>query len=296
MSAWQHRIACLFLAASIGCGATPQPQGGEPTTAPTVSVPSPNDPTKPPKQVDSPNATASLERDRLHQPFEAAVSHLAEKSPPVEANRPPDRTLSGKPVFSLYQAVKKDWDSIRFTSAASKKITWTASIETDRGVIELAFFPEQAPNHVRNFLALCQVGYYDGLCFERKHEEASPDAGTRLEHVEFGCPEGSGEPGHGSIGYWLKQEFNTLPHEEGTLAAIRGFEEDTAACRCYITLSRAPFLDGKYTVFGKVTKGLDVARIIFQQPVAADEAMRPGSRKLAQPVKIRKVTIQKHEG
>lgn len=87
-----------------------------------------------------------------------------------------------------------------------------------------------------------------------------------------------------------------MPHEEGTLAAIHGGREDTAACRCYITLNKASFLDGKYTVFGKVTRGLDVARTIFKQPVAAEDAQRPGSKRLDQPVKITKVILQQQEG
>lgn len=288
-------LALLPALALFGCGGTPQPIGsGDPD--PVVSVPSPADPTKPPETTTTtPPPTPTPTRDALHQSFDDAVAFVAERSPPPESNRPPDRTLGGKPVFRLYQEVKKEWDSIRFATPAGKKVTWTATLETEKGPIEVALFPEQAPNHVRSFLTLCKVGYYDGLVFERKHDEAA-EAGDKLEHVEFGCPEGTGEPGNGSIGYWLKPEFNKLPHDAGTLAAIHGVVEDTAACRCYITLNKAAFLDGKYTVFGKVTKGLDVARIIFQQPVAAEDAQRPGSRKFAEPVKITKVSLRQQEG
>src|SRR5262249_37981952 len=100
------------------------------------------------------------------------------------------------------------------------------------------------------------------------------------------------KPGYGSIGYWLKPEFNPeLKHEEGTVGACRGEEEDTAACRFYINLGKAPTLDGHYTVFGKVTRGLEVARIIFKQPVRADEEDEEGYHRPEKPVVIRKVVI-----
>src|SRR5262249_3275121 len=157
------------------------------------------------------------------------------------SNQPPDMTVGGKVVFALYQQVQKDWDEIRFTTPAGKKITWTATLETDKGPIEIAFFPEAAPNHLRNFLALVRAGYFEGLCFERVHTEEVPETSMKLEMLEFGCPEGTGEPGSGSIGYWLRPEFNKVSHEAGTLGALHGNEPDTAACRCYITLEKAPF-------------------------------------------------------
>jgi cyclophilin family peptidyl-prolyl cis-trans isomerase len=277
-----------------GCGGGQKPEGPS-TGGPELplSIPAEKDPVKPPESTAGIlPGTASI-RDDLHRGFAEAIRSADD--PPAESNRPPDTTLGGKAVFPLYQQVQKEWDTIRFTTPAGKKITWTATLETDKGTIEIIFFPEQAPNHVRNFLALCRVGYFEGLCFERVHVEEVVE-GTKLESLEFGCPEGTGDAGTGSIGYWLKPEFNKLPHEEGTLGALRGNEEDTAACRCYITLSKAPFLDGKFTVFGKVTKGLDVARIIFEEPVLSEDAQRPGSRRVAKPVKIRKVSLQQQEG
>ena len=74
---------------------------------------------------------------------------------------------------------------------------------------------------------------------------------------------GTGEPNYGSIGYWLKPEFNPkATHEPGTVGASHGEEVESAACKFYINLSKAEWMDGSFTLFGKVTKGLDVVRAI----------------------------------
>jgi cyclophilin family peptidyl-prolyl cis-trans isomerase len=116
--------------------------------------------------------------------------------------------------------------------------------------------------------------------------------------IEAGCPLGAeGDPGNGSIGYWLKPELSTsdsgVSHEPGTVGAcLATDQEDTAGCRFYITLTRAPFLDGRYTIFGKVTQGLDVARKIFMEPVIEDDTQdEGGNHRPLKPVLIEKVTI-----
>jgi cyclophilin family peptidyl-prolyl cis-trans isomerase len=235
-----------------------------------------------------------LKRDRLHQSFAAATREA--DNPPADANRPPDETVSKKPVCKILDAVTKNWDSIRFVSPAGKKITYTAEIDTNMGIIEIALFPEQAPNHVRNFIALARAGYYEELFFDRIREEESE--GKVLRSIEGGCPLGTGEPNNGSIGYWLKSEFTpgeTMSHDEGVVGACREEEADTAACRFYITLSKSRFMDGQYTIFGKVVRGLDVARTIYQQPVIIDDQDREGSRRPEKPIVIHKVTIHEHE-
>ena len=115
-----------------------------------------------------------------------------------------------------------------------------------------------------------------------------------MEIIEGGCPRGTGEMGHGSIGYWLKNEVSLEQHDVGTVAACHGEDPDTAACRFYITLNKAPFLDGTFTIFGKVTSGLDVARRIFSLPVRNDPEYPEGDRP-EKPVVIRSVTIETSE-
>ena len=225
----------------------------------------------------------------LHQPFAEATT----SDPPEDWHRPPDTTLTGKSVGKLYMEIKNNWDQIRFVSPAGKPSAYWAILETEMGEIEIALRPDLAPNQVRNFVALAQAGYYDGLVFERTVHEDGPDG--KLELIEGGCPMGTGDMGYGSIGYWMKPELHPeIPHEEGTVGASHGEGKDTAACKFYITLSRCPFMDGEYTVFGKVTQGMGIARKILSLPVRDDNEYPDGDRP-AKPVVIRKVTIHTKE-
>ena len=151
---------------------------------------------------------------RLHQSFEEATT-----DPPSEWQRPPDTTLTQKSVGKLYTDVLKLWNDIRFETPAGKRLAYKATLETELGPIEIALLPDLAPNHVRSFVALAQAGYYDGLVFDRTvHQEVTGTPDAWVEYIEAGCPLGTGEPGYGSIGYWLKPEFSPqAPRDEGTV-------------------------------------------------------------------------------
>jgi peptidyl-prolyl cis-trans isomerase B (cyclophilin B) len=201
--------------------------------------------------------------------------------------------MTGKSVGKLYTEVKNHWDDIRFVSPAGKPLAFWATLETEIGEIEITLLPDHAPNHVRNFIALSQGGYFDGLVFERTIHEEGGDG--KLELIEAGCPVGTGEAGYGSIGYWMKPEIDSaMLHEDGTVGASHGEGKDTAACKFYITLNKCPFMDGEYSVFGKVTQGLGVARKILSLPVRDDSEFPEGDRPV-KPIVIRKVTIHSKE-
>jgi len=148
---------------------------------------------------------------------------------------------------------------------------------------------------VRNFVALARTGYYDGLWFDRVlHDESNEGTPVRLDTVEAGCPVGTGDPRTSHLGYWLYPEFqpaDKVTHEEGTVGACHGVEADTSSCKFYVALTKAPMLDGNYTVFGKVTRGLDVLRTIHGKPVVTEDQERLGYRRPANPVKIKRVTV-----
>jgi cyclophilin family peptidyl-prolyl cis-trans isomerase len=238
-------------------------------------------------ETSQPAETTKAADPRWHQSFaDATVA-----DPPPD-QRPPDRTMTGKSVGKLYTQVVGIWDSIRFATPSGQPIHYRAVLDTEEGEIEITLRPELAPNHVRSFVALSRVGFYDGLVFERTvHEEIEGQPGSRIELIEGGCPLGTGEVGQGSIGYWLKPEFDSQAvHEEGTVGACHGERPDTAAGKFYINLGPAPGMDGQYTVFGKVTRGLDVARKILTLPVRSDAEYPEGDRPV-KPVVIRKVTI-----
>lgn len=132
--------------------------------------------------------------------------------------------------------------------------TIEAVLVTDKGSMVVTFFPEQAPQHVRSFLKLAQNGFYDGLAFHRI---------VRNFMVQTGCPNSkqgaSGQPGTGGPGYQLPAEFSDLPHTRGVVSMARGRDANSAGSQFFIVHgAHADFLDGQYTVFGKVEDGLDV--------------------------------------
>jgi peptidyl-prolyl cis-trans isomerase B (cyclophilin B) len=134
--------------------------------------------------------------------------------------------------------------------------TPTAVITMEKGgEIVLEFFPQDAPKHVENFVALAKKGFYDG---QRVH---------RVEPnfvVQFGDPQSKTKPmddpamGSGGPGYTIKAEFNHRKFERGVLGMARSQHPDSGGSQVYLMLGPAPFLNGKYTAFGQVAKGMDV--------------------------------------
>ncbi len=126
----------------------------------------------------------------------------------------------------------------------------TATMRTSEGDITLELFDEDAPKTVGNFKQLASQGFYDGLIFHR----VIPDF-----MIQGGCPQGTGT---GGPGYEFEDEINDHKIERGALAmANRG--PDTNGSQFFIvTTEAAPWLDGKHTVFGKVTSGQDVVDTI----------------------------------
>jgi peptidyl-prolyl cis-trans isomerase B (cyclophilin B) len=291
----RYLVALCILAGLTGCGkqspAPADPSSGEDRKPAARAVEN----TKAEKPAD-PGAVAGnpLPRDRQHQTFAEATRDA--EDPPANADRPPDQTISKKSVAKLLTAIRQNWDRVRFLSASGKKIDYSATIETTLGNIEIALFPDLAPNHVRNFVVLARAGYYDELFFDRIRKEKGND--VTLRTIEAGCPLGDGDSRTDSLGYWLKPEFQPgekISHDEGTVGACRGVEPDSAGCRFYITLNKAPFLDGNYTIFGKVVSGLDVARRISMQPVGGENEQLEGALRPEKPVQINKVTIHTAE-
>ncbi len=132
--------------------------------------------------------------------------------------------------------------------------TIEAAVVTDKGTMVVTFFPEQAPRHVRSFLTLAQQGFYDGVAFHRI---------VRNFMIQTGCPHSrkgaKGQPGTGGPGYQLPAEFHDIPHTRGILSMARSRDPNSAGSQFFIVHGdHADFLDGQYTVFGKVEAGLDV--------------------------------------
>lgn len=137
-----------------------------------------------------------------------------------------------------------------------------AIITTRFGEMELVFFPELAPKHVESFLTLARKGFYDGTIFHR----VIPGFMIQGGDPNTKDPSNRQSYGNGGPGYTLPAEFNRLPHERGIVSAARAADPNSAGSQFFIVIDKAPHLDGKYTVFGEVVRGMDVADTIVQQP------------------------------
>jgi peptidyl-prolyl cis-trans isomerase B (cyclophilin B) len=127
-----------------------------------------------------------------------------------------------------------------------------ANFETDRGLIRVELAADKAPLTVANFVNLAQRGYYDGLKFHRVINDFM---------IQGGCPLGTGT---GGPGYKFEDEANNgLRHERGVLSMANA-GPNTNGSQFFITHVPCGWLDGKHTVFGTVTEGMDVVDNIKQ--------------------------------
>ncbi len=123
-------------------------------------------------------------------------------------------------------------------------------IETEYGAVEVELYPKDAPKTVARISELAQKKFYDGLTFHRVVPNFV---------VQGGDPVGNGTGGSGQN---LPAEFNSKRHIEGTVAMARASDPNSADSQFYICLEKLPSLDGNYTVFGQVTKGMDAVKKI----------------------------------
>ncbi len=121
------------------------------------------------------------------------------------------------------------------------------TMTTNHGDIVLELFDEDAPETVGKFRTLAEKGFYDGLIFHR----VIPDF-----MIQGGCPQGTGT---GGPGYQFEDEFNDHKVERGALAMANSGPNTNGSQFFIVTTEAASWLDGKHTVFGKVTNGQDVA-------------------------------------
>ena len=143
-----------------------------------------------------------------------------------------------------------------------------AILKTKFGDIHIKFYPDVAPNHVANFIKLAKSGFYDGTIFHRvipgfMIQGGDPNTKSSLRKDTYGQGGPKDEKGNPIL---LKAEFNDTPHKRGIVSMARANEPDTAGSQFFIVVETSPFLDGKYTAFGEVTKGLGIADRIVVLP------------------------------
>jgi peptidylprolyl isomerase len=145
----------------------------------------------------------------------------------------------------------------------------TLVLETTHGRVVIELRPDLAPNHVARIKELAQQGFYDGVVFHRVIEGFM---------AQTGDPTGTGRGGSGKN---LKAEFSKAPHERGSVSMARANHPDSADSQFFICFNDAHFLDGKYTVWGRVIEGMEnVDKIKRGEPVKDPDkiiSMRVGS-------------------
>jgi cyclophilin family peptidyl-prolyl cis-trans isomerase len=136
-----------------------------------------------------------------------------------------------------------------------------ATMDTSAGRIVFELFDDDAPNTVANFRKLAGEGFYDGLSFHRV---------IRDFMIQGGCPEGTGT---GGPGYTFADEINPHKVVRGALAMANAGPDTNGSQFFIVTAAECPWLDGKHTVFGQVTEGMDVVDVL--EGVPTDRADRP---------------------
>jgi peptidyl-prolyl cis-trans isomerase B (cyclophilin B) len=134
-----------------------------------------------------------------------------------------------------------------------------AILHTNAGPITLELFDDDAPKTVANFRKLAADGFYDGLIFHRVIGDFM---------IQSGCPQGTGT---GGPGYTFEDEFNDHRVVRGALAMANAGPNTNGSQFFIVTIDAAPWLDGKHTVFGKVTAGMEAVDAIEATPTGAGD-------------------------
>ncbi len=154
------------------------------------------------------------------------------------------------------------------------KNNYRVELTTSKGPIRLDFYADVAPNHVKNFVSLAKIGFYDNLTFHRVIDGFM---------IQGGCPRGDGT---GDAGYKIPAEFNKKPHNPGVLSMARSQNPNSAGTQFFICLEKHGHLDGQYTAFGQVADEESMSTVKTIGKVKTGSSDRP-----AEKVSILKATV-----
>ena len=194
-------------------------------------------------------------------------------------------SIAGKD-FQLGYGLGNEEKGVRYMQAAAKGLdfmkmpveelsSYHVILSTNRGDMEAEFWPDVAPNHVRNFLDLSYTGFYDGKIFHRVIPGFM---------IQGGDPTGTGS---GNGPRMLKAEFNDRKHEPGVLSMARTSDPNSASCQFFVMHKTSPHLDNQYSAFGKVISGMDtVEKIVNSKRNSQDRPFEPQTILKATVVKV----------
>lgn len=151
------------------------------------------------------------------------------------------------------------------------------TVETSKGSIVLELWPDKAPNHVANFVTLARRGFFSGLTWHRVIANFM---------VQTGCPNGDGM---GNPGYTIPAEINDVDFKKGILGMARGPSMDSAGSQFFVMVADRPALNKKYTAFGRVLEGQEIADQISRVPTHKDP---PQKDRPITPIKLVDVLVE----
>jgi peptidyl-prolyl cis-trans isomerase B (cyclophilin B) len=174
----------------------------------------------------------------------------------------PSKKINQRPTA---QAPAEPFDNADVKTMATKCVT----LQTEAGNIDLEFFPESAPETVRNFLNLVAIKFYDTTLFSRIVPNFVVQGGnfsTRTEKTVEMYERSKRN---------LQDEPNLIKHERGIVSMARGDEPNSASTHFFILVNEARHLDGKFAAFGRVTKGMEIVEAINKMPVENEKPTKP---------------------
>lgn len=171
-----------------------------------------------------------------------------------------------------------------------------ATITTSQGDVVVRFFYDKAPGHVKNFVDLAASGFYDGTLFHRvipgfMVQGGDPFTKDPSKSALFGT--GGNKDAKGNE-LNVKAEFNDVSHKRGVLSMARAQDPDSASSQFFIVVKDSTFLDRQYTVFGEVTKGLEIVDKLVTESNPDTGDPRTGGKPRAYQ-KIVKITLAEEE-
>ncbi len=187
---------------------------------------------------------------------------------------------NNKDDLQMSNSDKKENVSSDSTNAADTSSV--AVIKTNMGTIEISFFPRYAPKAVENFIGLAKKGYYNGVIFHRVIQGFM---------IQGGDPTGTGMGGQSIWGGRFNDEISPdLVFDKPGIVAMANAGPNTNGSQFFITVAATPWLNGHYTIFGEVIKGMDVVDAISKVKT------NPQNDKPLENVVMEKVTVEKAPG
>ena len=201
--------------------------------------------------------------------FSATIANgQAMPNGPIEGPRKANARTTAPPLFAA-----EPFDGASIEKMASQCVT----LETELGAIEISFIPESAPESVRNFLNLSATGAYDTTTFSRTVK------GFVIQGGNLSTSEKWSEPLARRMSRAIPDEPGLVKHVRGIVSMARTDEPNSATTHFFILVGPGPHLDSKFSAFGTVTKGMEVADAINQAPAEGEKPDKP--------VKINRVVV-----